>query len=128
MITPALYDTLPTEERKLWHSHAYEVKSGMLIMPNRSVPNAAWEAAENLEMDQVVHLYGKVYHLWQTDKGHALPLGQPQLMTSYTADGQFDFEKHVGDRDKRFGTDYRQKQEARKGIPTPVIHPGMFKH
>ncbi|KAK7419059.1 hypothetical protein QQX98_003561 [Neonectria punicea] len=123
MITPELFETLPTEERKLWHSHAYEVKSGMLIMPNRSVPAPAWELAENMEMDQVVHLYGKVYHLWQTDKGHALPLGQPQLMTSYTADGQFDFEKHVGDRDKRFGTDYRHKQKARKDIQTPVIHP-----
>ncbi|KAH7165755.1 hypothetical protein EDB81DRAFT_679918 [Dactylonectria macrodidyma] len=123
MITPQLYETLPSEERKLWHSHAYEVKSGMLIMPNRSVPNAAWETAENWEMGQVVHLYGKVYHLWQTDKGHTLPLGQPQLMTSYTADGQLDFEKHVAARDGRFGSDYRQKAEARKGIETPAIHP-----
>lgn len=124
MITPDLYETLDTDERKLWHSHAYEVKSGMLIMPNRAVPDAAWEAAENREMAQVVHLYGKVYHLWQTDKGHALPLGPPQLMTSYTADGQFDFEKHVGDRDRRFGTDYKRKQQAREGIQVPNIHPG----
>lgn len=123
MITPKLYDTLPKEERKLWHSHVYEVKSGMLIMPNRAVPEPAWEIAENMEMDQVVHLYGKVYHLWQTDRGDTLPLGPPKLMTSFTADGQLDF-KHVMDRDRRFGVDYKQKREARKDIPIPVIHEG----
>ncbi|KAI8691940.1 hypothetical protein NCS56_00188100 [Fusarium sp. Ph1] len=121
MITPKLYDTLSKEERKLWHSHAYEVKSGMLIMPNRAVPEPAWEVAENMEMDQVVHLYGKVYHLWQTDRGDMLPLGPPKLMTSFTADGQFDF-KQVRDRDRRFGVDYKQKREARKDIPVPAIH------
>lgn len=124
MITPALYETLAQEERRLWHSHVYEVKSGMLIMPNRNVPEAAWEIAENREMEQVVNLYGKVYHLWQTDKGHKLPLGEPQLMTSFTADGQFDFEKYVGARDKRFGSDYRRKAKARKHIEEPETHPG----
>ncbi|CAM1500451.1 Fc.00g096130.m01.CDS01 [Cosmosporella sp. VM-42] len=121
MITPHLFETLPPEERKYWHSHVYEVKSGMLIMPNRSVPNAAWEVAENWEMDQVVHLYGKAYHLWQTDRGDTLPLGEPQLMTSYTADGQFDFEKKVGERDQRFGVDWKRKKEVRADIATPEI-------
>ena len=93
-------------------------------MPNRNVPEAAWEIAENKEMEQVVKLYGKVYHLWQTDKGHKLPLGEPQLMTSFTADGQFDFEEHVGARDKRFGSNYRRKAEARKHIEEPETHPG----
>ncbi|KAI9155499.1 Oil body-associated protein 1A [Paramyrothecium foliicola] len=125
MITPPLYESLPEEERKLWHSHVYEVKSGMLIMPCSVVPNAAWEVAENKEMEQVVHLYGKVYHLWQTDKGHKLPLGEPQLMTSFTEDGQFDFEKHVADRDKRFGTDYERKKVVRSHIEEPKIHPGV---
>lgn len=126
MITEALYETLPQDERRLWHSHVYEVKSGMLIMPNRNVSEALWEVAENKEMEQVVNLYGKVYHLWQTDKGHKLPLGEPQLMTSFTADGQFDFEKHVGGRDRRFGSDYRRKADARKDIAEPQIHPGML--
>lgn len=124
MITEALYETLSQGERRLWHSHVYEVKSGMLIMPNRNVPDTLWEVAENKEMEEVVQLYGKVYHLWQTDKGHKLPLGEPQLMTSFTADGQFDFEKHVGDRDQRLGSDYKRKAEARKDIAEPQIHPG----
>jgi hypothetical protein len=38
----------------------------MLIMPKpAAVPEAVWELAENKEMEQVVHLYGKIYHLWQ---------------------------------------------------------------
>ncbi|KAJ7115087.1 hypothetical protein C8R43DRAFT_1156265 [Mycena crocata] len=123
MITPKLYETLPSEERPLWHSHVFEVKSGMLIMPAPAILSGAWEAAEKKEMEDVVTLYGKTYHLWQTDRGDALPLGKPELMMSFTREGQFDFETHVGDRDRRFGADYRQKKEARKGIETPTIHP-----
>lgn len=127
MITPKLYETLDQEERKLWHSHVFEVKSGMLIMPQPStslVPQAAWEKAETKEMEDVVELYGKVYHLWQVDKGHKLPLGEPQLMTSFTETGQIDFEKVVKERDQRFGTSFEGKKKARKYIPEPKIHPG----
>ena len=124
MITPKLYETLPADERRLWHSHVYEVHSGMLVMPGPTAPGLqqAWEAAETQEMKHVVGLYGKVYHLWQTDRGDELPLGEPRLMTSFTADGQFDFERAVGDRDRRFGTDYRRKKELRKDIEAPKIH------
>lgn len=124
MITPRLYETLPQEERKYWHSHVFEVKSGMLIMPQGILPEAAWEAVENKEMEQVVELYGKVYHLWQVDRGDKLPMGEPQLMTSYTKDGQLDFEE-VRKRDKKFGVDYEKKKEGRQYIKDPEIHPGM---
>jgi hypothetical protein len=124
MISERLYKELPSDERKLWHSHVYEVKSGMLIMPKPvAISDAVWEEAENKEMEQVVTIYGKIYHLWQTDRGDKLPLGEPQLMTSYTADGQFDFEKYVGERDKRFGSDARRKKEKRAYIEVPEIHP-----
>ncbi|KAK1452893.1 hypothetical protein CCUS01_01909 [Colletotrichum cuscutae] len=113
MITPKLYETLDSGERKLWHSHVYEGK----------LPDLAWQAAEDKEMEQVVQLYGKVFHLWQVDKGHQLPLGEPQLMTSFTQTGQLDFAKYVGDRDKRFNSDYKQKEEARKHIASPSVHP-----
>ncbi|KAL1302959.1 hypothetical protein AAFC00_003277 [Neodothiora populina] len=121
MITPRLYETLDKKERELWHSHVFEVKSGMLVMPQPVVPSAVWEIAENKEMEEVVHLYGKVYNLWQP--GDALPLGEPQLMTSFTSAEQFDFEKVVGERDRRFGTDYKQKQKVREYIQEPKIHP-----
>lgn len=124
MISPRLYGTLEAEEQKLWHSHVFEVKSGMLIMPKPAVvPEAAWEIAENKEMEEVVTLYGKVYHLWQTDRGDTLPLGEPKLMTSFTKAEQFpDFEKTVGDRDKRFGSDWRRKKQVREYIEEPKIH------
>lgn len=127
MITANLYETLDPSERRLWHSHVYEVKSGMLIMPNPNpaMPSAAWETAENREMEQVVKLYGKVFHLWQTDRGDKLPLGEPKLMTSFTEDGQMkDWDEAVGDRDQRFGEDWRKKKELRKGIEKMEVHPG----
>lgn len=123
MITPRLYESLPVDERRLWHSHVYEVKSGMLIMPNRIVPQAAWEMAEKREMEQLIALYGKTYHFWQIDRGDKLPLGEPKLMTSYVADGQLDFAK-VEERDGRFQSNYKLKMEARKDIPSPSIHKG----
>lgn len=127
MITPRLYQTLDEEERKLWHSHVFEVKSGMLIMPAPSaVPEAVWNLAELKEMEEVVQLYGKVYHLWQTDRGHKLPLGPPQLMTSFTSKYQFDFDKMVGDRDSRFGTNFESKAKNREHIEEPDVHPGLL--
>ncbi|GAW24814.1 hypothetical protein ANO14919_144080 [Xylariales sp. No.14919] len=124
MITHKLYERLPVQERKLWHSHVYEVKSGMLIMPGPTAPGVqqAWEAAETQEMKHVIGLYGKVYHLWQTDRGDELPLGSPKLMTSFTADNQFTFDKAVGERDQRFGTDYRRKRRLRENVEAPVIY------
>ncbi|PYI08966.1 DUF1264-domain-containing protein, partial [Aspergillus sclerotiicarbonarius CBS 121057] len=82
MITPKLFSTLPPEEKSLWHTHIYEVRSGMLIMPKPSpssshttpspsslVPDTAWEAAETAEMRDILPLYGKTYHFWQVDRG-----------------------------------------------------------
>ncbi|KAJ4290460.1 hypothetical protein N0V90_010677 [Kalmusia sp. IMI 367209] len=125
MITPRLYDTLDAAEQKLWHSHVFEVKSGMLIMPKPSaVPEVAWEVAENKEMEEVIQLYGKVYHLWQVDRGDTLPLGEPKLMTSYTEANQMPggFEKVVAERDARFGSDWTRKKETRGYIGEPKIH------
>ncbi|KAM3071895.1 hypothetical protein ACMFMG_009743 [Clarireedia jacksonii] len=121
MITRKLFETLPEEERKLWHSHEYEVKSGMLILPNPSVPGAVWEIAETEELKEVVGLYGKTWHFWQVDRGDELPLGRPMLMGSFTKDEQVPWDM-VKDRDARFGVDTKQKKEARKGIETPEIH------
>jgi hypothetical protein len=122
MIKPHLYETLDEEERKLWHSHVYEVKSGMLIMPKPSaVPDSVWEVAENKEMEQVVVLYGKVFHLWQTDRGDKLPLGRPELMTSFVEDGQLPKEQ-LADRDARFGVSSERKKEKRAYIEEPVVH------
>ena len=39
MVTPRIYETLDQEERKLWHSHVFEVKSGMLVMREYTNPH-----------------------------------------------------------------------------------------
>jgi hypothetical protein len=125
MISPRLHNALEEEEQKLWHSHVFEVKSGMLIMPKPvGLPEAVWEIAENKEMEEVIQLYGKVYHLWQTDRGDKLPLGSPQLMTSYTSAEQMpNFEKVLKERDERFGADSERKKKVREYIKEPQIHP-----
>ena len=84
IISEALFIGLPAEEKKLWHSHRYEVTSGLLTAPG------ATAAAERALMQELVNTYGKTWHLWQVDRGDALPLGLPQLMMGFTADGQAD--------------------------------------
>lgn len=121
MITSRLYETLDAEERKLWHSHDFEVRSGMLIMPNPNTPNTVWEIAETAEMKEVVGLYGKTYHFWQVDRGDTLPLGKPELMMSFTKNEHVPWDK-VKDRDERYGIDTSNKREARKGIKGVDIH------
>lgn len=123
MITPKLFATLPAEEKKLWHTHVYEVSSGMLIMPApASVPNVVWEAAETAEMKDIVPLYGKTYHLWQVDRGDPVPMGAPELMASFTSEERVKIAcpgglgELVKERDERFGVDYREKREKRKGL------------
>ncbi|CAA6665689.1 unnamed protein product [Spirodela intermedia] len=60
---------LPEEEKKLWHSHAYEIKSGMWVCPR--VP----EALSKPELKGLSKSYGKFWCTWQVDRGDRLPLG-----------------------------------------------------
>ncbi|KAL8826668.1 MAG: hypothetical protein Q9170_007317 [Blastenia crenularia] len=127
MISTKLYKTLPESERKLWHSHVFEVKSGMLIMPGpNGLPTGVWETAETKEMEDVIGLYGKTYHFWQVDRGDKLPMGEPVLMGSLTEEGQGgDALKAMWqDRDRRFGVDTEQKKMKREMIGDPGVHQG----
>ena len=77
-------------------------------------------------MEQVVGLYGKTYHFWQVDRGDKLPLGEPQLMMSFTGEDQHpDFKRLVGERDGRYGISSEQKKEKRAYIEEPAIHQGI---
>ena len=84
IISEARFNALPAAEKKLWHSHRYEVMSGQLVAPGVAAP------AERALMQDLVNTYGKTWQLWQTDRGDELPLGLPQLMMGFTADGQAD--------------------------------------
>lgn len=127
MIRATLYKTLDASERKLWHSHVFEVKSGMLIMPGpNGLPTGLWEVAETKEMEDVVGLYGKTYHFWQVDRGDQLPLGGPELMMSFTKDEDCpQFKELVGERDGKYSVSNQQKKEKRAYIEEPNVHEGM---
>ncbi|MFK7608251.1 MULTISPECIES: OBAP family protein [unclassified Pseudomonas] len=117
IISEHLFAGLPKAEQALWHSHVHEVKSGQLVAPG--IP----EVAEHALMEKLVHTYGKTWHTWHSDLNKDLPLGVPQLMMGFTADGQAD-PQMIADRDRRFGIDSAQKKKARADIPTPAVAPG----
>jgi hypothetical protein len=105
------------EERKLWHSHVHEVKSGALTAPG--IP----DIAEHELMEKFVGTYGKTIHTWQTDRGDTLPIGIPQIMMAFTKDGQVNPD-HVRARDLRMRSDTEAIRRKRADIPTPEILPG----
>lgn len=117
IISEQLFNTLPTPEKALWHSHVHEVKSGQLVAPG------ILEVAEHALMEKLVHTYGKTWHTWHTDLNKRLPLGAPQLMMGFTTDGQA-APGMVAERDKRMGIDSTEKKKTRIDIVAPPIAPG----
>ncbi len=117
IVSERLFKTLPEDEKKLWHSHHYEVKSGELIAPG--VPTLAGHAF----MQDLVTTYGKTWHTWQIDRDHSFPMGIPQLMMGFTKDGQIDQAK-LQDRDKRFDVSFEKQRQNRDDIPMPDVDPG----
>ncbi len=117
IVSEKLFKTLPAEEKKLWHSHSYEVKSGTLIAPG--IP----DVAEHELMEELVSTYGKTFHTWHTDKDLQLPFGHPLLMMGFTKDGQLDTNLVIA-RDKRFGISTAEKRKSRTDITAPPVQPG----
>ncbi|KAL2925510.1 Oil body-associated protein 1A [Bienertia sinuspersici] len=107
IVSENLFMTLPDAEKKMWHSHEYEVKSGVLFLPG--VPGAI----QRQDLAKVAQTYGKTIHFWQVDRGDNLPLGLPQVMMALT---------HV---EKRFNVNFDKERENRaymKGLEHG-IHP-----
>jgi hypothetical protein len=117
IISRRLFETLPLGEKRLWHSHAYDVKSGLLIAPG--VP----EGAEHAFMKEMVGTYGKTWHTWHTDHNFSLPIGHPMLMMGFVADGQAE-SRLIAARDRRFDIATTQKRRNRKDIPAPRVIAG----
>ena len=117
IVSRRVFEQLPAEERKLWHSHAYEVKSGTLVAPGLH------EAAELEFMKDMVGTYGKTWQTWHAEADHELPMGHPMLMAGFTADDQVDPDL-VADRDQRLGISTSDERKARATIPAPAIVDG----
>jgi hypothetical protein len=82
IISEKLFETLPPEERKYWHPHNGEILSGQLVAPG--IPDVAEKALMRSKMNS----YGKTWHVWMTDKGDKLPVGEPMLAWSFNRDGE----------------------------------------
>lgn len=116
IISADRFARLPEAEKLLWHSHNYEVKSGMLVAPG--IP----ELAERTYFKDLVSTYGKTFHNWQTDTND-FPYGIPQLMMGFTADRQVD-PAMLAARDTRLGISSDDRRVKRAGIPVPTPLPG----
>ncbi len=116
IISAERFRQLPEEEKRLWHSHHYEVKSGQLVAPG--VP----EWAEHAYFADLAATYGKTFHTWQIDRDD-FPYGAPQLMMGFTEDGQID-EAKLAARDRRLGVSWQQRRRDRADIPTFAPLPG----
>ena len=124
MIPKETYETLAIEEQKFWHSHEFEVKSGMLVLPYPTTHKGRedkWDKLETEAMTEVVNLYGKLYHFWDIDKGDDLPLGPAKLMGSLTDSRQLDVDKAMAGRNQELGIDQEQKRKMREPIELPGI-------
>ncbi|KAL8527204.1 hypothetical protein ACS0TY_005182 [Phlomoides rotata] len=118
IVSETLFLTLPDEEKKLWHSHEFEVKSGVLFMPGVAGP------IQRQDLEKVCKTYGKVIHFWQVDKGDTLPLGLPQVMMSLTRDGQL-YDNLAHDVESRYNVSFAKERENRAYMKGPDngIHP-----
>lgn len=122
IISSTQFESLPENEKPYWHSHQYEVCSGLLTMPG-PVP----DALELSEMKKLKETYGKTWHFWQIDRGDPLPYGPAKLMGSFTADGQLNTQlaKQMDDSVGGPSIMSRREYRAKKGlIADPVsLHP-----
>ncbi|MHA3737181.1 OBAP family protein [Pseudomonas sp. Eth.TT006] len=116
IIDEKLFATLPAKEKALWHSHGYEVSSGQLVAPG--IP----ATAEHALMKRLAHTYGKTWHTWHTDQDKSLPVGVPQLMMGFTADGQAD-PAMVEQRNRRLDVNPQEKKAQRADIAIPPADP-----
>jgi hypothetical protein len=116
IISEERFRGLPEDEKRLWHSHHHEVKSGTLVAPG--IP----DIAEHTYFNDLVTTYGKTFHTWQYDRDD-FPYGIPQLMMGFTQDGQAD-EALIRDRDRRLRISTARKRQNRADIPTPKVARG----
>ncbi len=114
IVSGALFDTLPEEEKSYWHPHNFEVLSGQLVAPG--LP----EVAERALFKQLMNSYGKTWHTWHTGRhdagpGDALPLGDPKLMWSFNRAGECD-ESLKRSRDEAMDIDVERAHEQRRSL------------
>jgi hypothetical protein len=110
IISETLFNTLPEEEKKYWHSNMYAMHNGITSFPDLTLEE------EKVIMDRAMHSYGKSIYTWgNTD----LPLGPPMVMMAPIADDQADMEMVNAADDEAGGTTVEERKEARKDVEMP---------
>ncbi|KAG0088150.1 hypothetical protein BGZ93_010555 [Podila epicladia] len=128
IISENLFNTLDANEKKYWHSHKYEVESGLLVQVTKSlVTETMARHVEHAPLKTLVNTYGKIWQLWPVDhEGHCsahVPTGPPQLLMGFTEDGQVNpalLEK----RDRDMGISTEHKRRERVDIKGNPVAPG----
>jgi hypothetical protein len=118
IIPDETFRKLPDVEKRYWHPHTYEVLGGLLIAPGMR------PADELAFMKGLLLTWGKTWHTWP-DPTTPVPLGEPLLMWSQTADGQCD-PRVLAARDKLFGVhtaSVRKKRIEAIGYEVPAVPP-----
>ncbi len=116
IISDRLFRNLPDEEKKYWHPHTYEVLAGGLIAPEMTPDD------EMKFMKGLLTTWGKTWHTWPDPKT-PVPMGEPLLMWSLTADGQQD-DRVIAERDKAFDVKtakVREKRIEALGLEVPRV-------
>jgi hypothetical protein len=113
IVSEALFESLPLDEKKYWHPHNYEILSGQLVAPG--IPDLAEHAA----MARKMNSYGKTWHVWNAGShgaaGDALPLGEPKLAWSFNRDGEAD-PRLLAARAERLGLRSAETREKRQDL------------
>lgn len=88
LVTDAIYQKMPAEEKAYWHDHQYEVDAGLLD----SLTQDGEEEQKTLKV--VRTLWGKVFHTWATGKTY--PMGPPKLFWAVTGKPPFELPSRKG--------------------------------
>jgi hypothetical protein len=121
IVSEKLFNSLPADEKKLWHPHNGEILSGQLVAPGIPL------GAEHALMKQKMNSYGKTWHVWNTghegQPGDKLPLGPPMLAWSFGRDGEL-LPGLLEARDGRMDIDTAERRRNRADL-RPMAKPQM---
>ncbi|KAE8811499.1 Oil body-associated protein 2A [Hordeum vulgare] len=115
IVSRKIFESLPAEEQKLWHSHAHKIKTGLWANP--WVPSMLGKA----ELDHMAGTFGKFWCTWQVDRGDRLPLGAPALMVSPQAERVGAVRSDlVRKRDQKYSFSTEELKAARADVEVPA--------
>jgi Protein of unknown function (DUF1264) len=81
LVSSAVFNKMPAEEKSYWHDHKYEVDAGLLKSLTQSGDD------EKATLAKVRTLYGKIFHTWSSGKTY--PQGPARLFWAVTGEEPF---------------------------------------